>query len=199
MTLPTKCIYHVSKWYLKTCRKKARKTSQNPKRAKIIAKIPKIWFLQKTELMSRSMRRAIYVPNLRNLPWFIRPRLQKLSLTYIWLQTRSKWPNCDETQTRHVVSPTKCIYQVSIWYLKACWKKVRKTRTDGRTDGQTDGHCHSKIRPFSNGHIKMNLVLLILTNWSQQATGLDAWASRVKCPARFVSHLHDICIYMSCL
>ena len=34
---------------------------------------------------------------------------------------------------------------------------------------------------------------------SQQATGLDAWASRVKCPARFVSHLHDICIYMSCL
>ena len=32
----------------------------------------------------------------------------------------------------------------------------------------------------------------------QQATGLDAWASRVKCPARFVSHLHDICIYMSC-
>ena len=35
----------------------------------------------------------------------------------------------------------------------------------------------------------------------QQATGLDAWASRVKCPARFVSHLHEICIYiyMSCL
>ena len=32
-----------------------------------------------------------------------------------------------------------------------------------------------------------------------QATGLDAWASRVKCPARFVSHLHDICIYMSWL
>ena len=29
-----------------------------------------------------------------------------------------------------------------------------------------------------------------------QATGLDAWASRVKCPARFVSHLHEICIYM---
>ena len=27
-----------------------------------------------------------------------------------------------------------------------------------------------------------------------QATGLDAWASRVKCPARFVSHLH-ICIH----
>ena len=32
--------------------------------------------------------------------------------------------------------------------------------------------------------------------WSTQATGLDAWASRVKCPARFVSHLHEICIYV---
>ena len=30
----------------------------------------------------------------------------------------------------------------------------------------------------------------------KQATGLDAWASRVKCPARFVSHLHEICIYI---
>ena len=29
---------------------------------------------------------------------------------------------------------------------------------------------------------------------SLQATGLDAWASRVKCPAWFVSHLHEICI-----
>ena len=29
-----------------------------------------------------------------------------------------------------------------------------------------------------------------------QATGLDAWASRVKCPARYVSHLHEICIYI---
>ena len=37
----------------------------------------------------------------------------------------------------------------------------------------------------------------LCVHW-QQATGLDAWASRVKCPARFVSHLHDICIYMSC-
>ena len=39
---------------------------------------------------------------------------------------------------------------------------------------------------------------LVRHNTSIQATGLDAWASRVKCPARFVSHLHDICIYMSC-
>ena len=32
--------------------------------------------------------------------------------------------------------------------------------------------------------------------YNGQATGLDAWASRVKCPARFVSHLHDIYIYI---
>ena len=30
----------------------------------------------------------------------------------------------------------------------------------------------------------------------RQATGLDAYASRVKCPARFVSHLHEIFIYI---
>ena len=30
----------------------------------------------------------------------------------------------------------------------------------------------------------------------KQATDLDAWASRVKYPARFVSHLHEICIYI---
>ena len=42
------------------------------------------------------------------------------------------------------------------------------------------------------------IVIFLGKNDSKQATGLDAWASRVKCPARFVSHLHDICIYMSC-
>ena len=35
--------------------------------------------------------------------------------------------------------------------------------------------------------------------WPWRSGRLDAWASRVKCPARFVSHLHKICIYMSCL
>ena len=36
----------------------------------------------------------------------------------------------------------------------------------------------------------------IVTYLQWQATGIDAWASRVKCPARFVSHLHEICIYI---
>ena len=45
--------------------------------------------------------------------------------------------------------------------------------------------CHM-IKGCKNGLITFNI----------QATGLDAWASRVKCPARFVSHLHEICIYI---
>ena len=53
------------------------------------------------------------------------------------------------------MSPTKCIYQVSNWYLKACWKKSLEN-----SDGRTDGHCHSIIRPFfkrayKNGHRQM--------------------------------------------
>ena len=40
------------------------------------------------------------------------------------------------------------------------------------------------------------ILAYLVHNMSRQATGLDAWASRVKCPARFVSHLHEICIYI---
>ena len=49
-------------------------------------------------------------------------------------------------------------------------------------------------------HIISLAMLLVRqpTDWpiEEQATGIDAWASRVKCPARFVSHLHEICIYI---
>ena len=38
--------------------------------------------------------------------------------------------------------------------------------------------------------------IIVCAQHERQATGLDAWASRVKCPARFVSHLHEICIYV---
>ena len=47
-------------------------------------------------------------------------------------------------------------------------------------------------------NLRCNCIFSVAWHY-QQATGLDAWASRVKCPARFVSHLHDICIYVSCL
>ena len=45
------------------------------------------------------------------------------------------------------------------------------------------------------GVMRHNITKDVIT-LSSQATGLDAWASRVKCPARFVSHLHEICIYI---
>ena len=43
-------------------------------------------------------------------------------------------------------------------------------------------------------HLLIPYLQMICSVW--QATGLDAWASRVKCPARFVSHLHEIYIYI---
>ena len=56
-------------------------------------------------------------------------------------------------------------------------------------------------RKFNDDFLILFLVivkqmLLFHTHSNIQATGLDAWASRVKCPARFVSHLHEICIYI---
>ena len=50
---------------------------------------------------------------------------------------------------------------------------------------------------WSLGASKKRFILKTTTcTKGEQATGLDAWASRVKCPARFVSHLHEICIYI---
>ena len=55
--------------------------------------------------------------------------------------------------------------------------------------------CRTQVLPWStstyDGVRHRRTISIIL-----QATGLDAWASRVKCPARFVSHLHEICIYI---
>ena len=52
---------------------------------------------------------------------------RKITLTHSWLLSRSGWPGCDETLSWCVALPTRCIYQVSNWYLKACWKKVQKS------------------------------------------------------------------------
>ena len=39
---------------------------------------------------------------------------------------------------RNSKSTCRATFQVSIWYLKAYWKNVRKTRTNGRMDRRTD-------------------------------------------------------------
>ena len=53
--------------------------------AKIITKIPNIRLLLKTELMPRSIQWSTYVPNFKDLSWFMRPWLPKMNLTYFWL------------------------------------------------------------------------------------------------------------------
>ena len=54
-------------------------------------------------------------------------------------------------------------------------------------------HGHGTLFPLSGQRPEG---LKMVTKKYCQATGLDAWASRVKCPARFVSHLHDIYIWV---
>ena len=151
----TYCMYIPSfKLISQNMYKKARKTSKNPKRAKIIAKILKIIFLQKTELMSRNIQQATCVSNLKNLSWFMRP----------WLQKKRVWPTfgCKLGQNDPIVIQlkldmschllnvyTKCQIDIS--------KHVEeKSGKRGRTDGQTDGRTlprHNTSR-FSNGRIK---------------------------------------------
>ena len=55
------------------------------------------------------------------------------------------------------------------------------------------------VNDMYNGEKNTYVTISLSADFLQQATGLDSWTSRVKCPARFVSHLHDISIYMSCL
>ena len=77
------------------------------------------------------------------------PWLQKMSLTYFWQQTRSKRPNCDETQTRHVVPPAKCEhtkFQIDIS------KHVEK-KSDGRTDGRTLPRQNTSV--IQTGELKL--------------------------------------------
>ena len=50
--------------------------------------------------------------------------------------------SCDAIQTRCVVPPTECIYQVSNWFPKACWKSTENP------DGRKDRHSHGIIRLF---------------------------------------------------
>ena len=99
--------------------------------------------------------------------------------------------------------PTECIYQVSNWYLKACWRKVRKTRTDGRTDGQTDGQTDGRTLPrhntsrFSNGRIKtiwamQQMLWAIDISWDFNLT----WVSGGYSMLHSTKHLNKSKIYI---
>ena len=73
----------------------------------------------------------------------------------------------------------KCTFKM-IYFAYTIWVISLKF-ADGRCAGRSDT-CVAQI--------------VYVTKDRRQATGLDAWASRVKCPARFLSHLHDICIWV---
>ena len=69
--------------------------------------------------------------------------------------------------------------------LKTSWSRLQHTLNYNK-------NMHALAdNTLSLRNVKWEMSIII-----RQATGLDAWASRVKCPARFVSHLHEICIYI---
>ena len=110
---------------------KARKISQNPKRTKIINKIPKIRFLPTTELMSRSIQQAIYLPTIykatiAKIEFDLFLAVNQVKVTQLWWNPNSIYR---ATYSMHI--PRFKLISQSIF------KKVRKTRTDGRTDGRT--------------------------------------------------------------
>ena len=57
-------------------------------------------------------------------------------------------------------------------------------------------HWQCIFRPFIKSATLPIRAHVSALQTQSQATGVDAWASRVKCAARFVSHLHDICIWV---
>ena len=74
-----------------------------------------------------------------------------------------------------------------------CWTTtVSASRPSGLCEETVKVSTVSSVK--SCGYTGVSTHLVNNNRW--QATGLDAWASRVKCPARFVSHLHEICIYI---
>ena len=68
---------HVEKKPGKLKKSKTRKNNRQNSENKI--------FEKKTERMSRSIQLATYIPNLKDLSWFMSPWLHKMSLTYFWL------------------------------------------------------------------------------------------------------------------
>ena len=84
-------------------------------------------------------------------------------------------------------------------YLKNC-RPIRLLNVDYKILAKALGNRIISFLPTlidedQTGYIKKRFI----GNNIRTSKGLDAWASRVKCPARFVSHLHDIWVYMSCL
>ena len=177
MTPPTRCIYQVSNWYLETCRKKARKTSKNPKRTKIIAKILKIIFLQK----KRNLCREVYS----------RPPVYQIWRIYLdlWGHDCKKlvWPTfgCKLGQSDPIVMQLKLDMSCHLLNVYTKFqidiskhveeKSGKRGRTDGRTDGwtlprhNTSRFSNEKWRFLSFPNIKIVKKVEMFPWWKQRA------------------------------
>ena len=109
--------------------------------------------------------------------------------------TRFEWPDSART-----IMGMGDHDDVMIWYTLSTWASLCE---GGKKCPWASKVTGSKPRPSSGSLLGHNFnlacfqckVTCFLLH-TKQATGLDAWASRVKCPVRFVSHLHEICIYI---
>ena len=151
MTRPTKCIYQVWNWHLKTRRKKAeksktRKTNRQNHENAIYARLGTLVETDAAGQLCTKCEEFILIDEA-----MIAKNMLSLLLA--------------ESQTRHSAPPTECIYKVSYWYLKACWKSPENA--DGGTDRHTDGRTlprHNTSGFFSNGRIKKKITIVRI-NW----------------------------------
>ena len=152
LTCNTTCCMYIPSFKLisKKSRKKARKTSKNPKRTKIIAKNSE----NDIFTIKRNLCREVYN----------RPSVYQIWRIYLdlWGHDCKKWVwptfGCKLGQSDPIVMQLKLdmlchllnVYtKFQIDISKHVEEKSGKPgRTDGRTDRRTDGHCHGIIRPF---------------------------------------------------
>ena len=129
------------------------------------------------------------------MSWFlVSPGHQQ---SWYWLCWIKKWEMIKKCKNTHLHISLLSFPVQNIRNVTQCWPIIREIFL-AFIWGQLDW-IMLKISILDMSLKITNLGLQMLlpgTNELKQATGLDAWASRVKCPARFVSHLHEICIYI---
>ena len=137
--------FEINIW--KHVKKKAQKTEKNPKRAKIITKIPKIRFLKKTGTyvgkytegyLYTTFERIILIYESMNAKneFDLFLAVNKVKVTQLWWKSNL---------TCHA---TCGMYILSLKIISESMLKKSPENLDGLTDGRTDGHCHGIIRPF---------------------------------------------------
>ena len=91
--------------------------------------------------MSRRIQRATYVPNLKDLSWFIRLWLQKC----VWLTFGFKVGQSDSIAMEFKLNTP---YHLPNAHIKFQIEISKLNEIPENSDGRVDGHCHGIIRPF---------------------------------------------------